>query len=114
MSVTLKVETPLEPVTTGFGEITELVLPCPSVMLLPEITLVYASSRVTVTVAEAAPLSTTMDGLATTVDTVEDAGPGPDGVILLAAEDRPADDAVNVYDVVSRPPKVQPETSTTP
>jgi hypothetical protein len=82
---------------------------------LPAITLVYVSSRVTVTVADAIPFAKTIAGLATTVDCSDDAGPGPDGVkLLLVADDSPGDDALKVYDAVSSPPKVQFEIWTTP
>jgi hypothetical protein len=51
---------------------------------------VYASSRVTVTVADAIPLSSTIEGLATTVDTEDETGPGPVGVkLVLVADDSP-------------------------
>src|ERR1700677_4712642 len=105
--------TPLDPLTTEAGEITELAAPWASMTLSPGMTLVYASSRVTVTADAAVPLSWTMPGLATTVDRVGDTGPGPESSKLpLVADVKPLAAALSVYVLVSSPPRVHPCTST--
>src|SRR5581483_2161479 len=86
-SLTVKVTTPLLSEAPLAAEIVELPPLLPRATVLPETGLLFASSKVTVTVDAATPLAVTEAGLEMTLDWLAETGPGTTvKEELLAAE----------------------------